>query len=306
MNTIALQGGGILGKGQAAALSILEANAGPLSNLFQLCGGTSVGFIMAASIAAGIPMSQAIKFFDADAPKIFHTDMLGDVESVGRLWKSAKYSPAALEASLQSLLGDRTLGDCKTGLIGTAVDMVTGRNVYFQSYGSSRMDDDEIILAPDSGIKLWQAARASSAAQSYFPAFHLNGMVLWDGGGTGDNAPDMLVYTESLTAPGPRSGIRMLSLGAGKMPWPFAGEDLTDPGIVKVLEATLQILFSCGEASEVWQAASFLGVGHVRLNPFLGKTYAIDDASTATLAALEDIWTKAVDSNPDVFSFLSK
>ena len=55
MKTLALQGGGCLGKGQAVALVELEKQAGkPLSQIFGFIGGTSVGAIIGAPLACGL------------------------------------------------------------------------------------------------------------------------------------------------------------------------------------------------------------------------------------------------------------
>jgi len=284
VRTLALQGGGTRGKWQAVALQGLEARTGkPVWQSFDLIGGTSVGAFNGGLAAVGLPASSVNDFFDQYAPAIF--SMHWWQFSVSRLFNSAKYSPFPLEHALQELLGDKTLADCKTRFVATAVDMASGRNVYFQSYGISSEDSTEIIIAPDSGIKMWQVLRASSAAQSYFPGYVWRDKVFWDGGSTGCNAPDMLVFTEAYEQ-AMLGEIKMLSLGAGRTAWPFKGADMVNPGIKTVLQATLEIAYACGETNEVWQAKTLLGKNHTRWNPDLPKDFAIDDASPATLAAL--------------------
>jgi len=297
MNTLALQGGGTRGKWQAVALQQVETKTGkPFWQLYDLVGGTSVGAILGSLIAAGLSASTINSFFDQYAPKIFNLTFLEELETANRLWKAAKYDPTALQNALQDLLGTLTLAQCKTRFIATAVDMSTGKNVYFQSYGVSSVSDDEIIIGPDSGILLWQVARASSAAQSYFPGYTwtapkgsaLAGMqfVFWDGGSTGCNAPDMLVVLEAKSMVTSLDTLYMLSLGAGKTPWPYKGPDMVNPSVATVIAATVDIAYACVESNEVWQAESWLGSHYVRCNPVLATNYAIDDASPATLAAL--------------------
>lgn len=294
---LALQGGGCLGYGQVTALRALTARTGlPLYQAFDLIGGTSVGSINGALIASGVPIEQIADFFTKDAPKIFSANPW---TAVARLWNSAKYSPVALEESLQELLGDKTLADCKTRFIATAVDMASGRNVYFQSYGTSYSTGEEIVIAPDSGIKLWQVCRASSAAQSYFPGYKWNDMVLWDGGSTGCNAPDMLLYTEASSLVN-HDSLKMLSIGAGKTNWKYNASSMINPGIATVLGATLDIAYACGETNEVWQCKSLLGDRHTRLVAKLGAGYAIDDASPATLQAMANAWIAELGNNPAV------
>ena len=289
MKILALQGGGCRGKAQAVALRELELDGPtPLWQRFDLIGGTSVGAIIGAAVAIGLPMKAVNDFFDQSAPKIFTSHWWTPVT---QLW-GAKYSSVDLGSALQDIFGTHTLADCKTKFLCTAFDTVSGRNVYFQSYGTSSETDEEVVFAGDryGNLLLWEIVRASGSAQTYFSAakiFELGlvGMDLIDGGNTGSAAPDMVCLAEALAMGTPQSTIQMLSLGTGAAKW--SGGALENPGIVKAGLATLGILFSGTNAQEVWQAASVLGSNHCRLNPQLSQNYALDDASPGTLGALE-------------------
>lgn len=274
---LALQGGGCLGKGQAVWLREYEQRQGVrLCEYFQLVGGTSVGSINGAAIAVGLPMSEVNRFFDQEAPKIFQTSIW---RKLGRLWDSAKYPATQLESSLRSVFGEHTLADCKTRFIAPSFDMASGRNVYFQSYGRSYESDEEIIVGPDSGVKLWEVCRASSAAQTYFPAFELRDMVLWDGGNTGLNAPDTLVLSEARNERLEDGAMEMLSLGSGKVPWGKTGKDFVNPNLASAMAGTIQVVFQSPEQSSVWLAQQALGSRYWRVNPPLPTVIEIDDAS---------------------------
>lgn len=296
MKLASFQGGGTRGKWQAVALQDLEIKTGqPIWKLFDLFGGTSVGAINAGLNVAGLSAVEVNSFFDRFAPEIFRASPW---KVLSRLWDSAKYDPAPLEHALKALLGERTLADCKSRFIATAVDMATGRNVYFQSYGVSTEDESEIVIAPDSGIMLWQVLRASSAAQSYFPGFVWRDCVFWDGGSTGCNAPDLLVIEEARQFCS-ADQMEMISLGAGRTAWPYSGRDLINPRLRVVLESTLQIAYAGPATTQVWLARRQLGARHHRFDPWLDGDFAIDDASKETLAAL----TAAAKACPIVFDF---
>lgn len=302
MKILALQGGGVLGKGQAVALRELELDGPtPLWQRFDLVGGTSVGALIGAAVAIGLPMKGVNDFFDKSAPKIFAGSVVGSWwNTVTQLW-SSKYSAAALEAALQELFGGHTLADCKTKFICTAFDTASGRNVYFQNYGTSSYNDDEIIFGADSpmmNFPLWQICRASAAAQTYFPALNLGTMVLIDGGNTGNNAPDMLCLTEAINGGAPPDAIQMLSIGSGKTKWDVSG--MSNPSVLRAALATIKIVFAGGEANAVWQAASLLGKNHFRLESDLGAGYAIDDASPKTLDALNLAMNLAIAQHPEL------
>ena len=277
MNALGLTGGGCLGIGQALALQKLESYGTPCYKLFDIIGGTSVGSINGACLSIGVQASDIMKFFQVDAPKIFSSNFLSETWTVlTYLGSSAKYNPSQLETSLQNILGNSTLADCKTKFIATAVDMKTGKNVYFQSYGKSSEDVDEIIVGPDSNIKLWEVVRMSSSAQSYFPAYTWNNIVGWDGGSSGCNSPDMLLYTECKNW---TDDIQMLSILCGYADWPFANQSMVNPSIINVAKATLYMVYKCVQNNAIWQAQSILKDNHVLLNTYLGKGFNIDDAS---------------------------
>lgn len=294
MNTLALQGGGTRGIMQAVILDALEQKAGkPAWRLFDSVGGTSVGSIVGAAVALGVPAADIVKFFTASAPKIFS----GGSWLLPRFWSSAKYSPDNLRAALLAVFGDKTLADCKIPFIATAMEMVSGRPVYFQSYHVPHESPDEIIITDAS---LVDVCMASSAAQSYFPAHRMGNLLFWDGGNTGFNAPDMLVLYE---AP-PRDlcpDLAMLSIGNGHTPWPYAKDDLSNPGIATVADVTLDIAYSGPEAAMVWLARQQLGPNHYRLNPTIAN-YAIDDASTGTLAAMQNAALAEIQAHPEIIS----
>jgi patatin-like phospholipase/acyl hydrolase len=288
MNVISLEGGGTHGKAQAVALRQLEAMSSvPLFSIFASVSGTSVGSIIGAAVSKA-------------APKIFAGSFWN---TVSQLW-GAKYSAAALETGLQTLLGTHTLSDCKTKFIATAFDTVSGRNVYFQSYGSSSEDAEEIVITPDThpNLPLWQICRASAAAQTYFPAFKLDNMVLIDGGNTGCNAPDMLCITEALDAGVMPGDIKMLSIGGGKVKWDVNGSAMVNPCVLRAGLNTISIVFAGSEHNSVWMAESLLGANYYRLDADLGDGIAIDDASQPALDTMTTAMMVAISKQPKMLT----
>lgn len=301
MEALALQGGGVLGYGQSVILTELEKVAQKhCAAIFDIIGGTSVGSINAAHLAAGIPASQLQSFFTIKAPEIFKSTLFN---KISQLW-GAKYSAAPIEKALQECLGDRTLADCKTKFIATAYDWKSDRPVYFKSYEKSFQTKDYIIIGYDDPIKLWQVCRASSAAQTYFPAYQYEGYVLMDGGNIGDNDPDMLVIAESSEYVKSLSKLNLLSLGAGDTKWAESASTMINPSVAVAGIKTITIIFSAGESSEVYKASKILGDNYYRLSPDLGNGYDIDDASKATLDILKTASDLVISNNPLLFKKL--
>jgi len=304
MNILALQGGGTHGKGQVVALLSLElATKAPLCATFSSVGGTSVGSIIGAAVAIGLPMKAVNGFFDKSAPEIFAR---GIFTPIRQMW-GPKYSPYALESALQNLLGNFTLSDCHIPFVACAFDVASGRNVYFQSYGKSHADSQEIVIAPDThpNLPLWQICRASAAAQTYFPAFIIDDMVLIDGGNTGCNAPDMLCLTEALNAGHALSDIKMLSIGGGRTAWTADGDAMINPSIIRAALATINVVFAGGENNAVWQAESLLRGNHYRLESDLGQGLAIDDASPNALDLMTTAMCLQMNNHPELLGAFS-
>jgi predicted acylesterase/phospholipase RssA len=298
---LSLQGGGCLGMGQAVVLNEIEkqlSTGQTLASLFERVVGTRVVSIVGACVAIGLPAREVLAFFMQDAPRIF-----GDARFwFQRLNGCYKYDSGQLEAALQRRLGLFTLADCKTKFIATAIEMTTGRNVYFQSYGESYADEDEIVIGPDFGWKLWEVARASSAAQSYFPAFVKGGMVFWDGGFSGQNAPDVLLLDES----DDDNGSCMLSIGHGRLPWTVNGGVMVRPSFKNVIEGSFALATGAPASAAVWSAKKRLDMRFVRLNPKLARDFDIDDATPQTQTSIMATWLKCFDEfEPEIDRILS-
>lgn len=284
MNILSLEGGGTRGVMQATILNALP-NA-----QWGLIAGTSVGSIVGGCKALDI---DPLPFFTKWAPTIFSNGRW----LMPRLWSSAKYSAEPLRIALTEVVGDKTLADCKIPFIAVGFEMKTGRVAYFQSYGQSSTNGDEIVIGPDSKMPMVDVMMASSAAQSYFPGHSWGAYLFWDGGSSGLNVPDMLTISEAQEIFNP--GLQMLSIGNGKTPWPFAGKDMTNPGIATVAEATVSIAYSGPEDSQVWLARQTLGARYYRLDPAISD-YAIDDASPDTLAAMQGAALAALKDQPAI------
>lgn len=283
MNILSLQGGGTLGYSQATILSQIESGANKACyQLFNMICGTSVGSIIGSHLAIGVSASGIKDFFTQDAPKIFNGNIFNNISELF----GSKYSANNLESALQVRLGCSTLSDCKTKFVATSYDWTTDRPVYFKSFEKSYSTKDYIVIGYDSSMRLWQIARASSAAQTYFQAYQYSGMVMLDGGNAGDNNPDMLCLTESLSFDN-INNIKLLSLGAGDSKWNKSPKTMINPSIATAGIETIDIVFSAGESAEIYKAGKILKNNYCRFSPDLGNGYAIDDASKNTLSSLQ-------------------
>ena len=227
MRLLSIDGGGLAGLILAEALiaieSQLDALTGrslPLSDRFDLIGGTSTGAILAAGLALGLKASELRDFY-LEFGKLIFTKVFLPV----RFWHS--YSSRPLEQHLKDVFGeDTTLGSDKlrTNILIVSKNATLGSTWFFTNNPKGK------YFANNQGLPLWQIVRASSAAPTYFPPQTISvpddrgqpqEYEFIDGGVSSYNNPSMQVFLEA-TDPQYRFGwptgtgnLLLMSLGTG-------------------------------------------------------------------------------------------
>jgi patatin-like phospholipase/acyl hydrolase len=269
MKTIlSIDGGGMKGGIPCAMLAELERQAGkPCHKLFDLMYGTSVGGILALLLSIGVPAADAMKFFTVDGPAIFKRHW----------WRRhglfmPRYPAKVIERRLQDRFQGKTLADCLTKVGITAFDLAARDAHFFRSF------DQE-------NYALWEVARATSAAQTFFPAFKLDNMILWDGGNEANN-PAMCALADGTKLWGDVP-MRVLSLGCGDSPAHYDARKLVSCGMARNGTASLEVLFSAGSDVVDHQMEQMIGAEYVRIQPTFATPTDMDDATPAGLATLK-------------------
>jgi len=264
---LSLDGGGIRGVIPAKLLEHLESLTGvPCAKQFDLIVGTSTGGILAALLACGFPAKEASALYVSEGSIIFtrsQRDFIFDhFHIVG-----AKFGAAGIEGVLQNHFGTRTLASATTHLMISSFDLVKNDAHFFKSWEAK-------------GELMWEVARATSAAPTYFPPFHS----LIDGA-VACNDPAMCAYAEALQLwPGEQTSV--VSLGTGShvdssVSARFSG----DIGWAAKIPGVL-LTASMGMVS--YQAQRIIAAGHyTRIQPTLGTVCPdLDNASAENIAAL--------------------
>ena len=115
---LSIDGGGIRGIIPSLVLDYLERESGkPISELFDLCVGTSSGGIIALGLAqvdaAGVPKYSAhdlADFFENSGDKIFERTIWRNIRSAGGVLDEL-YSAKPLEAALRKYFSNARLGE---------------------------------------------------------------------------------------------------------------------------------------------------------------------------------------------------
>jgi hypothetical protein len=140
----------------------LERITGKLTQKsFKFVAGTSVGAIIAAGVAAGIPATELRKRFITAAERVFAPRPWNPLV---RLVTGHMYSVTNLNSELRQALGeaaDLTLNDLPIDLLVTAVRVTDGKPWYF-------VKDNPKNSQRTGHLKLVDCVTASAAAPTYF------------------------------------------------------------------------------------------------------------------------------------------
>ena len=199
---LALEGGGLKGIFAAATLAGLEADFGTrIVDHFDLITGTSTGGLIALGLGSGLSAQDVVDFYLDEGRKIFPTSRRRRLRRLRR-----PYDPAPLRSALVSKFGDRTLADSAVRLAIPSFDQTSNDVYLFRTphHPNLRRDRRE---------RLVDVALATTAAPTFLPAHHLDGLRLIDGGVWANN-PTMVGVVEALaTCAVPQEQVHVLTVG---------------------------------------------------------------------------------------------
>lgn len=350
MRILSLDGGGIRGVLTARLLERLEERCPGFLDHVDLIAGTSTGGIQALKLASGGEPANLVRLYQERGTEIFRSrdwiDALPRGARIG-LWgivlagaaaffclsflglstaglvvllaswgvaalacASAKvdelfrsdFSPGHLEAVLKEELGSETrLRDLKKAVLVPTFDMRSWNTRFFDNLPGNHRDLDRA---------LWEVARCTSAAPTYWPSHW------WclDGGLFANNPADSAVAAAirhlrqkklfedpDLQGLGPEQAefkatcravgeISVLSLGTGEVPHSAPKDPSHDAGILQVLPTLLNVTMDGAVKASAFRAQQVLGVRHVRIQPRLPSAIDLADVrSVPDLLSVADL-----------------
>jgi patatin-like phospholipase/acyl hydrolase len=197
---LSIRGGGIFGYSIAKLLWMADADP---HNDFDFFAGTSIGSALAAAYAQGQSAEEVYSFFLNKGPLIFQ-----------RSWYRAmiptkfasKYSDEYLNKYYKEFLPGKYLDpqNVSKPLIVPAAELKSGKPKIFDN------------ITKDDDYMLWEIARMSSAAPTYFPPYKTREGIYYIDGGLVANDPSAV----AITAMTDKAGIafskqKVLSIGTG-------------------------------------------------------------------------------------------
>jgi uncharacterized protein len=228
---LAIDGGGIRGIIPARVLQAIEERTGrPVAELFDLVAGTSTGGILALGLAKpdehGRPQYAAkdlLDLYTRHGHEIFDKSTWQTFSSIGGLVHE-RYSVAALEGLMHERFGTTMLSQALVEVVVPTYDLTRPGPFFFKRLYARAQDKNW-------DVPFWQAARATSAAPTYFEPMALprfpDDPPGWDhalvDGGVFANNPAACAYAEALEVIARSDAhqareIHVVSLGTGTPP----------------------------------------------------------------------------------------
>ena len=220
---LSVDGGGIRGLIPCVFLveieNMLQSKYGQkLTEYFDMVAGTSTGSIIAAGIAAGLPVEKMLDLYFLRGRDIFPYRSRWDPRRIGLLLQhgisAPKYDLEDLEEVLKDELGDKKVGEIEDiKLLIPFYDTIKRNTEFFKSYPDRRNDIPKFKDVP-----VWEAALCSSAAPTFFSAHLLKANdVQYSAidGGVAANNPVACAMADALSDIEDLKKIKIVSLGTG-------------------------------------------------------------------------------------------
>ncbi|MDO3388142.1 CBASS cGAMP-activated phospholipase [Gilvimarinus sp. SDUM040013] len=308
VQALALSGGGYKGLYTATVIADFEDHTQiPFAKHFDLLSGTSIGGIIALALAAEISAQEIVSQLETNGAKIFtpleplnnllhpfRARMRKSGFDINRGICKAKHSADPLRETLESIFGDRTIGDLKHRILIPSVNWTKGGPQFFKTPHHSRFTRDR-------SKSLVNVALATSAAPIYLPNHEFDDQIYVDGALVG-NAPGLFAHHELLhnteLEDGPILGdeknIRLLAIGALSAKITANQKESTDRGLLSWKGDLFSLMMASQEGVTDFMLKQKLGEeGYykidVELSPEQNKSVDLDMTTIAATRTIKGL-----------------
>lgn len=330
---LSIDGGGIRGIIPATVLNYMEQQLqeksdnpdARLADYFDLIAGTSTGGILTCAYltpqdkSAGRPMTakEALDLYLKRGDQIFKLPFFRRIRTAFGLAEE-KYSAKTMERLLKKYFKTKRLADLIKPCMVTAYDITQRKTVFFNKLS---------VKGPATNYPIWQVARATSAAPTYFePALIQAGTAaprpLIDGGVFANN-PAMCAYIEAHKTAFKKlpanqnasmpdypdcSQMILVSIGTGSVSKPYTYEKMKNQGAAGWIKPVIDVMMSSSAETVDFQVNKMFETdrkknaqeisNYHRLSPGLGAAdSAMDNVKSENLSALHDAGRQFVKNN---------
>lgn len=299
IKVLAIDGGGIRGLIPAMILAKIEEMTGkPVCRLFDLMAGTSTGGILVLALTIPSKSNKSVPAYSAEnlislytekGKKIFSNNIFHTTATAGGLL-GEKYPSSGINSVLKTYFGAALLSEALTPVLVSSYEIGLRKPFFFKSRHAKNP------LKENYDFLMWQVARATSAAPTYFEPFRIpindNGgadYYTFVDGGVYANNPSMCAFAEAKAMFGNTADIMVLSLGTGELTKTIAFQDAKDWGLVQWAKPILGIVFDGVSDTVDYQMNQLLNNNrYTRIQASLAQMgKGIDDASKENIHELK-------------------
>lgn len=286
---LSIDGGGIRGIIPAVILGEIQKRTGKnLWQTFDLIAGTSTGGIIALGIGTacnnGGPYSpdELLGLYMQNGGAIFQKTWL----TPERALILPKYSPNSLERTLEMFFKDTNFRSALTPLLISSYDLQSQLPFFFKSH--------RIAAEPEFDWQITSIARATSAAPTFFPPYHLTrgdqDYALVDGGVFVNN-PSMAAYAEGRCLYPGAEKIIVVSVGTGDRQDQITYASAKEWGLLGWAKQIVPVLMDSVSEAVDYELKAILGSNYFRLQvPHLQEAEGdMDNVTPENLANLQSV-----------------
>ncbi len=305
MKTIlSIDGGGIRGILPARILQEMRRRLDvsgdnrPFHEMFDLIAGTSTGALIALALTSvdnegkeRFPVSDIVDLYKVRGKEIFPPSAMQPIRTAIQAFRF-KYSPEIYERFLYDYFGDTTIQDAATNLIITSFDTEA-----MEPHCIKKRDDQEGACV-DYNYYMRDAARASSAAPTFFPPAYISPIGLEDkkysliDGAVFANNPAGLAYVEAQKMFPGENEYLIVSLGTGDFKQGYSYDEVHSWGYMEWVNPMKNFpigsIMAAGQSEAVnHQLRRISNVKYFRFNiEISGSGFSIDDAGEKNIKSL--------------------
>ena len=325
---LTIDGGGIRGILPGQILTKLEeiiqnksGNASAkIGDYFDMIAGTSTGGILTAFLLcpgfdgkAKYTAKEAVSTYIEQGGDIFEKSFGHSIVSAGGI-TDEKYQATNLENILREKLGaDLWLSSLLKPCLITAYDIENRKATFFNQADAA---------LPKNNFKVWEIARATSAAPTYFEAAQITSeegkkFTLVDGGVFANN-PALCAYAEArkyftkiLNKNISAKDIFMVSLGTGSIEKPYMYDSAKDWGVAQWIKPLVDIMMSGSSETIDFQLKHIFDSEdvpqqYIRIEPGMGASdQDMDSVSEVNLHALKLAGENSANRYKDKLEFIA-
>jgi patatin-like phospholipase/acyl hydrolase len=308
---LSIDGGGIRGIVPLTILVELEKMTGPVSQTFDLIGGTSTGGLITLGLTSpykDMSAADILNLYQNRSQDIFVRNryqvvdkavhrlaQLGTEMILKQLVEHPIYSSKGIETVAKELLGSAVMKDAKTNILVPALDITEKCKPFVKRFTNITQDD--------AFLSMKRVALATSAAPMYFPQHGIGERKYLDGGLSVNN-PCFDCYSHAINRGVASKTAHVVSLGTGFSDIEGLGED--KHGLFYWARKIYPTVSAAQSHTVDKDLTEVLGDRYSRLNPTLETLIDLDANESENINELLEIGGSFCEENEKTIRKIAK